>query len=528
MVVAAYAVTRAIEHGSTRWLAFAGAALGFGFLTKELQIFLVVPARALAYIVVAPGRLRRRLWQLAIAGATMIVTAGWWVALVELWPASARPYIGDSTNNSVLQLIFGLNGLDRISSAGGGPGGGFSGSAGVLRLFNSELGGQISWLLPATAIALVAGAIWTRHRPRTDCTRAALLLWGGWFGVTAVVYSFMTGIIHPYYTNVLAPAIAVLLGVGTVVLWRRRDQLHARALSAAMLATTGLWSFVLLDRDPSWHPWLRFAVLVGSLIAAGALLAGRRVAAEPRTALATVGLVAALAGPAAYTLSTVATTQAGQNPTAGPAAATTGPHPGAGAHQTTASRALVSLIDQNASRYKWVAASTDWQTAAAIQLAGGKPVMAIGGFTGFDNMTLTKFKHLVATHRIHYYVAGGGFGGPGGFSGPGRHGFSGAFAQPSGAGFVPPPGTRLGPPPGTRFGPPPGNGFGPPPGAGFGPAIGSFGPGGPGGGRGGPGGPGGPGGGRGAQASIQSWVSAHFRSQTLGGVTVYDLSQPKS
>ena len=122
LVAGAYCMTRAIERGQTRWLALVGAALGFAFLTKMMQAFVVVPAFALVYLVAAPVPLRRRVWQLLVGGLALVASAGWWVALVELWPASARPYIGGSTDNSVLQLIFGYNGLGRISG-GSGPGG---------------------------------------------------------------------------------------------------------------------------------------------------------------------------------------------------------------------------------------------------------------------------------------------------------------------------------------------------------------------------------------------------------------------
>ncbi len=128
LVAGAYCMTRAIERGQTRWLALVGAALGFAFLTKMMQAFVVVPAFALVYLVAAPVPLRRRVWQLLVGGLALVASAGWWVALVELWPASARPYIGGSTDNSVLELIFGYNGLGRISG-GSGPGGGAAASA---------------------------------------------------------------------------------------------------------------------------------------------------------------------------------------------------------------------------------------------------------------------------------------------------------------------------------------------------------------------------------------------------------------
>jgi 4-amino-4-deoxy-L-arabinose transferase-like glycosyltransferase len=343
MTAAAYAATRAIEAGKTRWLVLAGALLGFGFLTKMLQAFLVVPAFAVAYLVAGPPGLGRRIWQLLAGGAALVAAAGWWVAAVMLTPAADRPYVGGSANDSILQLALGYNGLGRLTgnetgSVGfGGRGGGpaFGGSTGLTRLFASEMGGQVSWLLPAALVALAALLWGTRREPRTDRTRAAALLWGGWLLVTGGVFSYMAGIIHSYYAVALAPAIGALVGIGAVQLWRVRDgwRGHERSwfgrgvLAAGVLVTAG-WSYVLLDRTPSWQPWLRPAVLLAGLTAAGALLAGGRprfagITARGRLALAAVpvplALLAALAGPAAYSLDTAATSHAGALPSAGPA-----------------------------------------------------------------------------------------------------------------------------------------------------------------------------------------------------------------
>ena len=194
MTAAAYAMVRAADSGRTRWIVLAGALLGFGFLAKMLQAFLVLPAFALVYLVAGPPRLGRRLWQLLAGGAALLVAAGWWVAIVQFTPAADRPYVGGSTNDSILQLALGYNGLGRLDgnetgsvgfNGGGAPAGGaggsaFGGSAGLSRLFASEMGGQISWLLPAALIAL-ATLVWLSwRRPRTDQARAAALLWGGW------------------------------------------------------------------------------------------------------------------------------------------------------------------------------------------------------------------------------------------------------------------------------------------------------------------------------------------------------------
>lgn len=249
MVGAAYATVRAIEKAATRWLMLAGALIGLAFLAKMAQGFLVLPALTLAYLWAAPTGLGRRIRQLVSAGVAVVVVGGWWYALVELWPAGSRPYIGGSTDNSALGLALGYNGLGRIFGlhaagrglpggglpaglelprAGGFPGGGFGGRAGITRMFASDVGGQVSWLLPA-ALALFLVGLWlTRRTTRTDPLRASLLLWGGWTVVTALVFSLMGGIFHQYYTVALAPGIAALVGVGGAALWRHGSSPAAR------------------------------------------------------------------------------------------------------------------------------------------------------------------------------------------------------------------------------------------------------------------------------------------------------------
>ncbi|MGA8211691.1 MAG: glycosyltransferase family 39 protein, partial [Nocardioidaceae bacterium] len=266
-----------------RWLVLAGALVGLAFLTKMLQAVLVLPALALVYLLAARTPVGRRIAHLLVALVATVVSAGWWVALVELWPASSRPYIGGSQTNSILELTLGYNGLGRITgnetgSVGGaaGPAGGSRwGQAGWWRLFGADIGGQIAWLLPAATILLVAGLWFTRRAPRTDPLRAGLVVWGLWLLVTAFCFSLMAGIFHPYYTVALAPAVAALVGIGGVTLWRRRDGYPAALVLATTLAVTVALAFVLLHRSPDYLPWLRWAVLVPGL-ATAALLAGAR------------------------------------------------------------------------------------------------------------------------------------------------------------------------------------------------------------------------------------------------------------
>ncbi|MGD9695214.1 MAG: glycosyltransferase family 39 protein [Thermoleophilia bacterium] len=470
LVLSAWAVVRGIESGATRWVVAAGAIVGLAFLTKSLQAMLVLPALALVWMVAAPGRPLRRAAQVAAGAGAMLLAGGWWVLAVELTPASARPYIGGSGDNSVLDLIFGYNGLDRLD--GGGMGGGFSGEAGIARLFNDQMGGQISWLLPAAIISLAAGLWVTRRAPRTDGRRAAYLLWGAWALVHGLVFSYMTGIVHAYYTVAMAPAVAALAGMGAVELWRLRASASTRWVLPVAIAATGVWSFSLLGRTPDFAPGLRWAVLVAALGSAAVLLRDTvRLPARAAAAVATIAVAAALAGPLAYSLQTAGQSHSGGNPTAGPTVAGsfggpggpggggrggfgggngpqggTGGAPsfgggqapqgaapqggtapqgaapgggtapggatGGGAGGAAVSDELIEFLEANRGSATWIAATGGSGSQAPLQLASGDPVMAIGGFSGGDpSPTLDQFIALVRSGKVRYYVGGGGGGG---------------------------------------------------------------------------------------------------------------------
>jgi len=356
--LAAYFITRAIESGRTRWVALTGVLLGLGFLGKMLAGFLALPALAVAYLLCGPPKLGKRIWQLLVGGGALLATAGWWVAIVLLTPAANRPFVGSTTDNNILNLTFGYNGLSRLTggqggfpggaghtaghglgaAAGeatrrpggfgggaGGAGGAFGGGTGLTRLFSAEWGGQISWLIPAALVA-VAAMLWvSRRSAQADRTRAAALLWGGWLVVAGLVLSYMSGTSHSYYSVVLAPPIGALVGIGAVGLWRIRHTWFGRAAMAAALAATGAWAWMLLGRSPGWFPWLRVVIVVAAVAAIGAILAAPALRGgfarwSPVLAVATMSLaaIAVLGGPLAYSLDTAVSSYSGASPSAGP------------------------------------------------------------------------------------------------------------------------------------------------------------------------------------------------------------------
>lgn len=341
MSLAGYCVVRGIETSRGRsaltWMVAAGAAIGFAFLTKMLQGLLVLPGFVLAYVLAARFNLRTRILHLLAALVSMIVSAGWFIALVSLWPVAKRAYIGGSTNNTLWELALGYNGLGRIlggsgNGGGGGQGGGFGGTAGIFRLFNSQFGTEISWFLPAALILLFAGLVARGRAPRTDEARASLVVWGGWMVSTALVLSFMEGTVHSYYAIALTPGLAATIAVAGREVFRK-GQLDGvlgvawRTVLGLAIAVTAGWGYHLLSLNASgWHAWIRWAALAGGMAGAMGYVA-LGVAQKNQTvkklaiAALVVGSLSAAAPSAAWTVGTVNVSHTGSMPVSGPAVA---------------------------------------------------------------------------------------------------------------------------------------------------------------------------------------------------------------
>jgi 4-amino-4-deoxy-L-arabinose transferase-like glycosyltransferase len=428
MTASAYFVVRALQRAGAKWMAWAGVALGFALLAKMLEGLMVMPALALVYLIAAPVSMRRRLLHLAGALAAFLVSSGWFVLLTVLWPATSRPYIAGSTDNSFMNLVLGYNGFGRVlghNHNGWGEPGGVIGTAagaevstgpsahqfggfgaqsqGLPRLFSGEFGFEIGWLLPAALLAVVLVIVSRGRAPRTDLVRASAILFGGWIVVDGLVLSFMHGNIHPYYCLTLAPAVAAMFAIGVREMWHRRTSKFHRFGLAAMILTTGGWSWWILGRNPNWLPALRWTILMLAVIAGVVLLASLLWRARTWavvTSLA-VGLVGALAGPAAYAFATIAQPHQGGGPLVGPAQSAG--HGRGFFGQFKDDPQLDAML--KATHTEWSAAIMRSSSAATLELSTNTAVMAIGGFLGRDPApTLSEFIDDVHQHRISYYI----------------------------------------------------------------------------------------------------------------------------
>ncbi|SDP39089.1 4-amino-4-deoxy-L-arabinose transferase [Streptomyces sp. cf386] len=461
MLLGAAALAKSVRTGRLMPLVWSGVAIGFAFNTKMMQAYVVLPAFFLVYLWAANASLGRRIRNLAVGTVALVVSSAWWMVVVDLVPASSRPYIGGSTDNTVWDLVIGYNGFGRIfgasSSVGSqGNGASFGGEAGLYRMFNEIMGGQISWLIPFALIALVGGLVLRGRAPRTDAKRAALMLWGGWFVLHYLTFALAEGTFHPYYVTAMAPGIAALVGIGAVMLYRAFVEGSAAKWGWVLpgaVAVSAVWAVVLLERvsgSGTLYTVAEIVVGVAGAVAVLGLLAGRFLKRRRLIGVAALAAaVALLAGPAAYSVSAATTASTnGTNPTAGPStgggmgggerpsgSAPTGAAPsgatssenasgetapsgdgqsgssdrtgggGQAGGRTQVTSEMITYLKKNQDGATWLVAVATDQTASSIILESGEPVISMGGWSGSDEaMTLAKLKSLVKAGKLHYIV----------------------------------------------------------------------------------------------------------------------------
>ena len=463
LLLAAWAFFLAAERGSLGWLLLGATVVGLGFNIKMLQAFLVLPTFYFMYLLAARTRWRRRFIHLGAATVVLFAVSFSWAVAVDLTPAEGRPYVGSSPDDSVLSLVLGYNGFDRLSGtslgsvgesipagAPGGPGSGSMefGAPGALRLLNGQLAGQASWLLPLAAVGLLAA--WkARPRPPLDRRHATLVLWGGWF-LTAAAYLSVAEGGHRYYTVMLAPAVAALAGTGVVALWEdyRRPGWRGWGLPVALVGVAAMQARVLFDY-PVWRAWLIPTVAALCLVAAVVLALARvRLPAEARTyaaGVATVGVLALFLAPAAWAAYTAWQGTTGFLPFAGPRSAQAfgppgggsgGPPPGGGPPKGdpppkdgpspkgggggppggggpggpggpggSADPALVEYLQANKGDAEYLAAVSNAMSVAPIILNTDEPAISLGGYNGIDPVfTADELADLVGEGSVRFFL----------------------------------------------------------------------------------------------------------------------------
>ncbi len=473
MLVGAWAVFRAAETGRLRWLLLCALTIGLGFNIKMLEAYLVVPAYGLLYLLAAPHSWWTRIKHLLLATLLMLVISLSWLVAVDLTPASQRPWVGSTQNNSEITLALGYNGVQRLlgqfgfggggrapgnagapsqppatngtsappqnAGATGGQGNGNrppqnagggmfnTGTAGPLRLFAEPLGEQIGWLLPAAFLGMIAVAWRRRPQPQQDRQLQSLLVWGTWLLTMGIFFS-VAGFFHPYYLTVMAPAVAALFGIGVVTMWSDFCKASWRGwLLPLALIATGTEQIYILSNYPAWGTWL--IPIIGILCGLGvvALLALRLLKASTigtlrlqfMTTAVSIAILSLLIAPAIWSGIPVVQGRADGLPSGGPAqqggfGGNGGGGNNAGDNASNNTK-LISYLEANQGNAKYLVATASSQSADEIILTTNKPVMALGGFSGGDPiLTTSQLATLVKNGTVRYFLLGGGFGGPGG------------------------------------------------------------------------------------------------------------------
>ena len=430
LLLAAWALSLAAETGRLRWLLLSAFLVGLGFNIKMLEAYLVLPAFALTYLLSAPSRWRVRWLHLFLAGVLLLVVSFSWITLVDLVPTTQRPYISSTQTDSELELALGYNGLGRAFGVGSSStsegevinpttllvlfGIVNTGLPGPLRLFNPRLGGQISWLLLLAICGLVVAFKWRRPLARPSPQQKGLLFWGIWL-LTLLLFFSAAFFDHPYYMVTFAPAICALVGIGCVAMYRafqERATWRGWFLPLALLLTLLVQGHTLLSYPVLNRLLAPFAVLLPLLIVV-VLVVAYIVRGFPRAKvtrpLVTVCFALLLCAPTAWI---VLPLQFG-NDTIDPVA---GPPP-----QAISSLALIAheiipesahaqselehylLANRNGARY--LAATVNASTAAPFILDTAQPLIALGGYNGFDQiLTVQQVATFVQQNQVRFFL----------------------------------------------------------------------------------------------------------------------------
>jgi 4-amino-4-deoxy-L-arabinose transferase-like glycosyltransferase len=425
MIGAAYATLESIDRQRPIWLIVAGACVGAGFLTKQLQVALILPAIALAYVLFARLPVYLRLLHLGAGLLAAVVASGWWFVIAQTADPARRPFIGGSRSNSIWELTLGYNGLDRLTGADASRTISAANAAlvtkfdpGIMRFLHPQLSGQFGWFLPLAIAGLGIAILFLVRRHRTSEQRSFLMLCAIWLVCSATVLATMAGIVHPYYTISTVPPLSCLAAFAGTYLIRGLKNRLVRLVSGLVLALGLIVGYISASRSVLDFPWLPLILLItGGLSVAIALLP-----ATSRRLQAVTGILVGasiLLGPAIWSVNTVLSPHIGAGVVAGPSilgVRTDHPDrtqlpPGTPLAFTAVmfgdipSPGVLERIRTSPASVRWAAAVIGSETAANYQLDSSKAILAVGGFDGTDPFpTLEQFQNMVHSGNVGSFM----------------------------------------------------------------------------------------------------------------------------
>jgi 4-amino-4-deoxy-L-arabinose transferase-like glycosyltransferase len=413
LLLAADAAVSSVTTGRWRGMLLAGMWVGLAFQAKMVEAWIALPALGLLYLVSAPGPWLQRLQRIVVMGIVAAVVSLSWMTVVTLTPASTRPYVDGSQDNSLFQQVFVYNGFGRFDQLS--PNQLLTRSIGLKigipphpawdRLLMGAFGRDIAWLIPAALIALVAGLAETRRHSRGDLMRASYVLWGTWLLAFAAVFSFSSSI-NTYYTAALSPALAGLVATGSVRAWQRRESIRVRLVVAAtVLITAGYAAWLLPARGTGLPGWLAPLVIALGIAAAvvGLLSSWQGAPRRLLPAGLAVSLVTVMLVPAVASVS-IATSRLGSFDTPfQPMRFTLGVR--AFFEVTSPTEKLLPRIEDVRRGAPYLLATQTSALAAPFIFVTGQEVLPIGGYTGtIPEPTLAAIKSMVRSGRFHLVV----------------------------------------------------------------------------------------------------------------------------
>lgn len=300
LLVATWMLFRAVRTAKFGWVLAAFAMIGVAFNMKMLQAYMVLPAFYVFYVVATKITWKKKIAFLTTATALMLAVSVSWAVVVDSTSADKRPYMGSSQTNSVLELAFGYNGINRLTGntsvtgsshkqpaqaqqqtasnetkqtsnsnaessqssnqsksssskkmqapGGGNQNGMFNtGNPGPFRLFQKGLSDQISWLLPFVIFSIVGLFAGMKFKGPYTTKQKESLFWLAWLLPVAVFFS-IAGFFHQYYLIMLAPPIAAFAGAGAVALWsmyKQRNGWKSWLLPGGILTTAALQVYIM-------------------------------------------------------------------------------------------------------------------------------------------------------------------------------------------------------------------------------------------------------------------------------------------